>query len=227
MRRLPQCRERDAVLLCLVDRRLDGLRADDLAVAAAAVEDGDDLGLVHHRGRPGWAGSGPPGPGRRTAAPGSRRASRGPRGWRRPGVSATAAASAAAEPAASRIVAARRRNRSAAICMGCGSFSAPRAAGRACPRRPVGLSSGRWGYLTTKTPTCWQEEPVYDFCAWLKSRSRGRGCMSLWTPTRRRFLRTTALATGAALAAPYVKTAHSAGKLNSASGTTGCRAPTP
>ena len=38
--------------------------------------------------------------------------------------------------------------------------------------------------------------------------------MSLWTPTRRKFLRTTALATGAALAAPYVKTAHSAGKLN-------------
>jgi hypothetical protein len=38
--------------------------------------------------------------------------------------------------------------------------------------------------------------------------------MSLWTPTRRRFLKTTALATGAALAAPYVKTAHSAGKVN-------------
>ena len=37
--------------------------------------------------------------------------------------------------------------------------------------------------------------------------------MTLWTPTRRKFLKTTALATGAALAAPYVKTAHSAGTL--------------
>jgi ABC-type glycerol-3-phosphate transport system substrate-binding protein len=33
-------------------------------------------------------------------------------------------------------------------------------------------------------------------------------------PTRRDFLRTTAIATGAALAAPYVKTAHSAGRLS-------------
>jgi hypothetical protein len=37
--------------------------------------------------------------------------------------------------------------------------------------------------------------------------------MAIWTPSRRRFLKTTALATGATLAAPYVKTAHSAGKL--------------
>ena len=37
--------------------------------------------------------------------------------------------------------------------------------------------------------------------------------MALWTPTRRKFLKTTALATGAALTAPYVKTAHSAGTL--------------
>lgn len=37
--------------------------------------------------------------------------------------------------------------------------------------------------------------------------------MQLCTPTRRTFLKTTALATGATLAAPYVKTAHSAGKV--------------
>jgi hypothetical protein len=38
--------------------------------------------------------------------------------------------------------------------------------------------------------------------------------MSFWTPNRRKFLKTTALATGATLAAPYVKTAHSAGKVS-------------
>jgi hypothetical protein len=37
--------------------------------------------------------------------------------------------------------------------------------------------------------------------------------MALYTPSRRRFLKTTALATGATLAAPYIKTAHSAGTL--------------
>lgn len=33
-------------------------------------------------------------------------------------------------------------------------------------------------------------------------------------PTRRDFLKTTAIATSAALAAPYVKSAHSAGKVS-------------
>ena len=37
--------------------------------------------------------------------------------------------------------------------------------------------------------------------------------MALYTPSRRKFLKTTALATGATLAAPYIKTAHSAGTL--------------
>jgi hypothetical protein len=38
--------------------------------------------------------------------------------------------------------------------------------------------------------------------------------MAVWTPSRRRFLKTTALATGATLAAPYVKTAYTAGKVS-------------
>ena len=37
--------------------------------------------------------------------------------------------------------------------------------------------------------------------------------MALYKPSRRKFLKTTALATGATLAAPYIKTAHSAGTL--------------
>ncbi|MEZ5933776.1 MAG: extracellular solute-binding protein [Alphaproteobacteria bacterium] len=37
--------------------------------------------------------------------------------------------------------------------------------------------------------------------------------MPLYTPNRRKFVQTTALATGAILAAPYIKTAHSAGTL--------------
>ena len=37
--------------------------------------------------------------------------------------------------------------------------------------------------------------------------------MALYTPSRRKFLKTTALATGATLAAPYIKSGYSAGKL--------------
>ena len=43
---------------------------------------------------------------------------------------------------------------------------------------------------------------------------------------RRRFLKTTAAASAAAVAAPYIRTSYAAGSLQSASGTTGCRART-